>query len=230
MRLDLICAGAAKAVIEGLAERFRAEHGATIAGTFGAVGAMQERLTAGAPCDVVVLTDTLIGELARSGQVREATIREIGRVHTGIAIRAGDAMPDITTEHDLARALDAATSVFVPDTERSTAGRHFMTVLKRLDLGDVVPRIRSFPNGATAMAALASATDEYPIGCTQVTEIRYTDGVTLVGALPKRLELATMYAAAVCERTSNAELAAQFVELLTRADARSLRDSGGFTP
>ena len=70
MQLDLISAGAAKGVVEALSGRFREAHDATIAGTFGAVGAMKEKLLAGAPCDVIVLTQALLDGLATDGHVR----------------------------------------------------------------------------------------------------------------------------------------------------------------
>jgi hypothetical protein len=65
----------------------------------------------------------------------------------------------------------------------------------------VGPRCRTFPNGATAMRELAAAGTPRSIGCTQVTEIRYTEGVDLVGALPPPFELATVYTAASRRRS-----------------------------
>ena len=45
-------------------------------------------------------------------------------------------------------------------------------------------RLRTFPNGITAMRAMASDAVPGAIGCTQVTEIAYVPGVALVGLLP----------------------------------------------
>jgi molybdate transport system substrate-binding protein len=228
-QLYLISAGAAKGVVEALADHFRHTYGAAIAGTFGAVGAMKEKLLAGEPCDAIVLTQALLEELARDGHVRAETIRPLGRVHTGIAVRAGDATVAIDSEDALRDSLRAATSVHFPDPHRSTAGIHFMKVLERLGLRhDLAARLRPYPNGAAAMAGLADATDERPLGCAQVTEIRYTPGVTLAGALPKAVELATLYSAAVCARAPDATLAERFVVLVTGPETRALRSAGGF--
>lgn len=78
------------------------------------------------------------------------------------------------------------------------------------------------------MFALARALDARPIGCTQVTEIKYTPGVTLVGMLPKAFELATLYSAAVCVHAMNATLAERFVALVTGAESKALRSTAGF--
>jgi molybdate transport system substrate-binding protein len=88
--------------------------------------------------------------------------------------------------------------------------------------------VTTFPNGALAMRALAEARAGGEVGCTQVTEIRYTDGIDLVGALPAPFELVTTYAAAVTRNSPHADLAARFVALLTGPASRELRAAGGF--
>ena len=89
-------------------------------------------------------------------------------------------------------------------------------------------RARPFPNGATAMGALARSTEAGLIGCTQITEIKYTEGVSLVGLLPKEFELATVYSAAVCSRSAQPENAAALVKLLSGSRSAALRAAGGF--
>jgi molybdate transport system substrate-binding protein len=92
----------------------------------------------------------------------------------------------------------------------------------------VASRLRSFPSGAIAMRELAQTEQAGLLGCTQVTEIRYTRGVDLVGPLPPGFELATVYSAAVCSNARQPELAQKLVALLTGPDAEPLRRAGGF--
>ena len=87
--LHLLCAGAAQGLVKALEPRLLAEAGATVDARFGAVGAMKEALLAGAACDVMVLTDKMIGELAEAGLLRGDTRAALGRVRTGIAVRSG---------------------------------------------------------------------------------------------------------------------------------------------
>ena len=84
-----------------------------------------------------------------------------------------------------------------------------------------------FANGATAMRELAGA-DDGAIGCTQATEIRYTPGLALVGALPAPFALATVYSAAVAEATRHREGARRFIDLLAGTAGASARRAGGF--
>ncbi|MEZ5652802.1 MAG: hypothetical protein R3E87_19880 [Burkholderiaceae bacterium] len=52
---------------------------------------------------------------------------------------------------------------YVPDYEKSTAGIHFAGVLRQLGIFETVQaRLKAFPNGQTAMAAMARATDSQP--------------------------------------------------------------------
>jgi molybdate transport system substrate-binding protein len=225
----VLCAGAAKGLVEALRDRFERESGATIDATFGAVGALKETFLAGAPCDAIALTQRMLEELAREGHVVADTVVPLGRVYTGVAVRAGDADPPIGSPDGMRDALAAATSVYFPDPDRATAGIHFMRVLDALGVRDALaPKLRPYPNGATAMAALASAADARPIGCTQVTEIVYTQGVRLVGRLPQAFELATVYAMAVATRAARPSLARRFIALATGPQSEALRRSGGF--
>ncbi|MCJ7839000.1 MAG: substrate-binding domain-containing protein, partial [Burkholderiales bacterium] len=79
-----------------------------------------------------------------------------------------------------------------------------------------------------AMHELALARGTRLVGCTQVTEINNTPGVTLVGLLPPEFELATVYSAAVCTGASSTEAARRFVALLTGEASRGLRLKAGF--
>lgn len=229
--LYLLSAGAAKGLVEVLAPHFLAQTGIPLCATFGAVGAIREKLLAGDPCDALILTEAMIDQLAASGHVVAGTQAALGRVRTGIGVRAGDALPDITSRAALEGSLRAASDIFVPDTQRSTAGIHFGRVLDQLGIyTEVAPRLRTYPNGAAAMHALAHSSGPTPIGCTQVSEIKYAKGVTLVGALPTEFELATVYSIAVCSAAQQAPVAQHFAEWLGGADASEARRKAGFEP
>lgn len=227
--LHLLCAGAARGLVEALAERFTAETGATLAATFGAVGAMRDALLAGATCDVLVTTEAMAPALAAGGTLRDEPCAVLGRVATGMAVRAGQSAPDVSTPDALRTALLAADAVYHPDAVRSTAGIHFASVLRQLGITDALnARLQPFPNGATAMRELAQSTSPDAIGCTQVSEILYTPGVALVSVLPAPFELATAYAAAVATRAAEPGMAQRFIALLTGDATRPLRQRGGF--
>lgn len=224
MTLRFVSAGAAQGLVRSLA----GEDGVQIDGRFGAVGAMMDLLQAGEPCDVVILTRAQIAQLATERKVREETIRDLGSVATAIAVRAGDAKPDVSDAKGLRAALLAADAIYFPDPVKATAGVHFSSVLDRLGIApQVLDRLRTFPNGSTAMAELARAGGR-PIGCTQATEILATPGVTLVAALPEGLDLHTVYSAAVNAGATDPARAKRFLDRLTGEATRATRRTAGF--
>src|SRR6185437_15377368 len=169
--LRILAGGAAQPLVE----RLRPALSFAIDGTFSAVGAMRDKLLAGEPADLVILSRALIEGLAKSGHVVASTMADVARVATAVAVRAGDPVPAIGDKAGLAAALEAADEIHFPDPALATAGIHF----------------------AKAMRALAASTARRPIGCTQETEIRATPGIALVGPLPPGCDLTTVYTAAV---------------------------------
>lgn len=227
--IHLLCAGAAQGLVTALQPRLLQELGAQTGGRFGAVGAMKEAFAAGEPCDLFVSSDAIVTALIAEGLLLPDSRTPLGRVRTGVAVRTGSTHPAVSTPEALAAALRSADVVHYPDPQRATAGIHFAKVLRELDLdGELQDRIRTFPNGATAMRELAASPAAHPIGCTQVTEILFTPGVDLVGLLPPQFELATVYTAAVPARAAQPALAARFIEMMTAQDTAELRQRCGF--
>ena len=190
---------------------------------------MKDKLLAGAPCDVLILTDALITELTSGGHLRAGSARPLGVVKTGVAVKSGQARPAVGTPDELKAALLAATGIYIADPVKSTAGIHFMKVLKALGLEQALANtLRPFPNGAAAMTALAASNEPGLIGCTQNTEILFIDGVELIANLPPEFELATVYTAAIGTKAHSPEAAAQFIALLAGTEASALRAACGF--
>jgi molybdate transport system substrate-binding protein len=152
-------------------------------------------------------------------------------VATGIAVPAGDRGAPIADTDQLRSCLSVASALYCLDTERSTAGIHFAGVLRTLRIyDDVASRLRAYADGAEAMAAMAAAASAGAgaVGCTQVTEILYTQGVSLVGLLPPPFELTTVYSVAVA-RGARAQIAAQrFAARLAGPQSLELRRASGF--
>ena len=227
--LYLLSAGAAQSVAVAVIPAFRAAAGAEVHATFRTVGVLKEMLLAAEPCDVLVSTAAMLDDFAREGRVLPASIRTLGRVQTGIAVRSDEPLPAIGNRALLRASLVAAMGIYLPDPERATAGIHFVKMLRELGLhDDLAPRLHAYPNGASAMEALASSRGSGLIGGTQVSEINATPGVTLVGTLPAPFELATTYAVAACSSAYEPELAQRFVQMLAGPEALELRSQAGF--
>jgi molybdate transport system substrate-binding protein len=227
--LNILSGGAVHGLVSGLAADFKSQTGFEIAGEFGAVGLMADKLRKGTPADIVILTSTLLAKLSEEKLIVAATITDIGLVETALAVRAGDPQASVKDADDLRRALLESDAIFVPDTKSSTAGIHVASVLQQLGIADEVgDRLRIFPNGATAMRELAASGTRRPIGCTQSTEIISTKGVMLSGALPPGCDLATTYTAGVTIAAAHPQQAQGLIALLNGAERQEQRQLAGF--
>lgn len=223
--MNILSAGAAKGLLQTIAAR----EGIALDGEFGAVGAIKERLHAGAPCDVIVLTAAMISELATAGVVDAASVLPLGRVHTGVALLASTAPMQINSVASLRELYANASKIYFPDPVRATAGIHCLKVLTALGL---VPshenRFVTFPSGAIAMRAMADAGEAGAIGITQCSEILYTPGVQYAGALPEPYALSTVYTAAITLGARNAAEGHRLLAALSATANVDIARNAGF--
>jgi molybdate transport system substrate-binding protein len=199
--LNILSGGAAQGLVGSLTPAFKAHTGFDIAGEFGAVGIMADKLRKGTLADIVILTAALLAKLAEEKLIVAATIYDVGLVETALAVRTGDPQATVRDATDLREALLASDAIYVPDTKTSTAGIHVANVLQQLGR---------------------------PIGCTQSTEIISTKGVTLSGSLPPGCELATMYTAGITTAAAHPQQAQDLIDLLTGAAQHEQRKRAGF--
>lgn len=227
--LNIFCAGAAQAVVSQLAAKFQRESGNLIHAEYGAVGAMKARVTGGAPVDIVVLTAALVDELIAEGEVVRGSRVNLGRVGTGVAVRAGTPRPDVRNVEVLRANILAATRIVCPDPAVATAGKVVLHVLDQLGVAaEVTPRLQYFPNGYAAMANLAQSDGQLEMGITQVTEILANPGVTLVGPLPDAVQNMAVYSAGLAVRAAHPERSREFIRRLTGFNAQPVLSAAGF--
>jgi molybdate transport system substrate-binding protein len=226
--LYILSAGAAQAVIERTIDAFTRDTGHTVVADFGAVGAMKAKMTGGARADVIVLTAPLIDELISEDWVKPGSRHDLGRVGTGVAVRAGTTPPDVSTPDSLKAALLAASTIAFPDPAVATAGKVVMQMFERLGVVDALrDRVHHTPNGYAAMKWLA-ATKGGEMGITQISEILPNPGVTLAGPLPDAYQMKAMYSAGLASRSTVADAAAAFIARLTDPAARPMLAKAGY--
>jgi molybdate transport system substrate-binding protein len=226
--LHILSAGAAQSAVRQTMEVFRRETGIEPVAQFGAVGAMKAAALNGAPVDVIVLTDVMIDELIASGFVA-APRADLGKVGTGVAVRAGAAQPDVSNADSLRAALRAASVITFPDPAVATAGKIVMACLEKLGIAnDVKDRLKLFPNGNAAMNWLAASGDDKAVGITQNSEILPIAGVSHVAPLPDEFQAKAMYSAGCVAGGARGAEARDFILRLTGPAAKPMLANKGF--
>jgi len=208
---------------------FRRETGNDISADFSAVGAMKAKVLAGEPVDLVILTAPLVEELIRSGHVLPGTRSDLGKVGTGVAVRAGTPLPDVSNAEMLRGNMMAAARIVCPDPAVATAGKVVMNLVDKLGIASQVKeKMQYFPNGYAAMRWLAASTGTLEMGITQITEILPNKGVTLAGPLPEELQVKTTYSAGLAAQARHPDAARDFMSYLTAPAARDILAAAGF--
>ncbi len=188
--IKVLSAGAVKDIVAELAEAFRQETGHTVMLSSGTAGGIRQKVTAGDPADVVIVTDTVLAQLAATGLVVADSRADIARTGIGVAVREGAPLPDISSPEAFKRTILAATSiVYLDPASGATSGVYFAGVLERLGIA----------------AAVKDKSEILPV-----------KGVTLVGPLPRDLQKITTYSAVLSTQAATPAAARAFIAFMTR--------------
>jgi molybdate transport system substrate-binding protein len=213
--IKVLSAGAVKGIVAELAEAFRQETGHTVTITPGTAGELRQKVEAGEPADVVIVTDTVLEQLAAKRLVVADTRADLARTGIGVAVRDGAPLPDISSVEAFKQTVLAAKSLVYTDPGRgATSGIHFASVLQRLGIADAVKDKTVLWPGGYAAEAIVKGQAELCVH--QISEILPVKGVKLVGPLPKELQKITTYSAAVSARAATPETARAFIAFVTR--------------
>jgi len=115
MNLNILSGGAAQGLVTSLAPALKARTGFYIAGEFGAVGAMADKLSNGVAADIIILTAALVAKLADEKLAVSSSIKDVGLVETAVAVRARDSKVTVSDADDLRKLLLASDEIYVPD-------------------------------------------------------------------------------------------------------------------
>src|SRR5712671_7772744 len=136
--LRVLGAGPVEHAFKELMPAFTQATGHKAEGTFDTIGVIERKLKAGEKADILILTTAAMDEMVKAGSLIPDSNAEVGRGTSGLAVRAGAPVPDISTPDALKSTLIAARSVAYADPKVATSGAFFATMLTRLQIADEV--------------------------------------------------------------------------------------------
>src|ERR1700754_4942733 len=95
--LNVFSAGAVQEVEKEIAVEFTKATGQKVNFTIGTVGQIQEKLKAGAPVDVIVVSAPALEDMAKNGVVKPESRVAVGRIGIGVGYKDGAPKPDISS-------------------------------------------------------------------------------------------------------------------------------------
>jgi molybdate transport system substrate-binding protein len=118
--------------MRGLSSAYEAAAGVHIDADFAPTLALLKRLRDGEAADLVILTREGLDEMIGERRVVADSAADLARSFVGIAVRAGQAHPDIATEAALRKALLAARSVAY--SRLGASGVYFAQLIVRMGI------------------------------------------------------------------------------------------------
>jgi molybdate transport system substrate-binding protein len=217
---------AVKGAFAELAERFQATGGVRLEADFAPTLALLDRLRRGEAADIVILTREGLSEMLSEHRVAAASYVDIAKSWVGIAVKAGRAHPDISTDAALRTALVQARAVAY--SRIGASGILFAELIARLGIAHIVnAHAVVIPSGLTAERLL---TDEADLAVQQISELKQVAGVEVVGPIPRELQVPAVFSAGCMMATDKVAPAEQFLTFLRSPEAISVLCEAGLEP
>ena len=165
--------------------------------------------------DIVGLPMAMIRDLQAAGLVREAPVAAVGAIRIALAVRDGDAAPEVVSLQSFEAALRAASQLIYTT---APSGDHIAKVIEAMGLSAfLAPKTVRHSSGAEVNDHLVKQAPAGSIAFGLTTEILfYRDkGVAMAAPLPKEIEDITFYEMAAATRTPHAAAAESFLASLT---------------
>ena len=216
--LTVLSSNATNSLIHELHPQFEKITGYTLRVKFDNSAALKARIEKGESFDVVVMTGSLISDLATSGKLAAASRQDIARAGVGMAIHPMATKPDISSLDTLKGAL--ITSRSITYVEQGATAVVLRSIFAKLGLTELMNAKTVYSDSA----AHAVADKKAELGFTQISEILNVPGAVFAAPLPPEVQVYTTFAAAA--RPGAPAAAQQFIALLAGARAETIRKVG----
>jgi molybdate transport system substrate-binding protein len=228
--IKVLSAGAVQSMVTALGAEFERETGNKLNLIFNTAGSLRERIQNGEQADLVILSESAIASLDKPGMFVPGSRTDLGRTVTGVAVKEGAAVPDISTPEAFKQALLRARTVAYTDPRAGgSSGTFFAGLLQRLGIADEINKKAVLGNRGHDVA-LSIADGRAEIGTTFISEILPMKGTKIVGPLPGELHNANTYTAAIPADSSSRERAFALLRTLTSPATRDRWTAAGLEP
>jgi len=221
--LKLFASNGVKAAVETLQSDAERAIGLPLRIQFDTSASLKQRIDAGEPFDVAIVTAELMDELTRSGRLA-ATRAAIARSGIGVGIRKGAPKPDIGTAAGMKRTLTGARAITF--ASEGASRMHILAMLDRLGIAEEMKPKTILARTSIDCAAKVTG-GEADIILTLVSEILPIKGVDLAGPLPGEFQHYVVLTAGVSATTVDTTTAQKLVTFLASpAATKALKANG----
>jgi molybdate transport system substrate-binding protein len=167
-----------------IAPKFEQQTGHTVSMTPHIAATAKKMIDAGERFDVAILTPAVIDQLIKENKLIANTRADIMRVGIGVAVRAGQGKPDISSVEAFKNTLLNAKSIAYLKT--GVSGIYLSDLMKRLGIAEGLRSKTMLPEGDVVGPMVARG--EVQMGITAMSTLRATPGLEIVGPLPPEIQ------------------------------------------
>ena len=188
--------------------------------------AIPNRIDRGEPVDVVIMVGDALTGLVQRGKVVASSRVDMARSSIAMAVRKGDAKPDIGTVEALKRAMLDAKSIAYSD---SASGVYIeRELLPRLGIAEQLKgKARMVPAEPVGQVV---ARGDAQLGFQQLSELKPIAGIEVVGLLPEGAQKVTVFSAGISADSKEPAAAKALLDYLATPQAREVIARTGLEP
>ncbi len=184
------------------------------------------RVQAGEAVDMAVLASSSIEQLVLGGRLLADSRVDVARSGMGIAVRSGQARPDITSQQAVRTAVLQASTV---GYSTGPSGKYLMSLFERWGLAQqIADRIVQAPAGVPVATLVARG--EVELGFQQLSELLGVPGIDVLGPMPPDIQHITLFSAAVARTCAQPDAARALLAFLAAPAAAPNKRRHGMEP
>ncbi|MBR0701173.1 substrate-binding domain-containing protein [Bradyrhizobium diazoefficiens] len=212
--------------MRSLSSAFAAETGIHVDADFAPTLALLKRLRDGEAADLVILTREGLDEVIAEGRVLAGGAADLARSYVGIAVRAGQAHPDIASEAALRKTLLAARSVAY--SRLGASGVYFAQLILRMGIAaEINAKATIVEQGFTAERLVSGEAD---LAVQQISELKQVEGIEVVGPIPHDLQTPAVFSAGRVANARHADAAGRLLRYLASPEVVPILRQSGLEP
>lgn len=224
--IKLLSSMATRDVLAALAARYQSRTGCEVRLESAGGVDVARRVAAGEAVDVVVLAAKAIDELIKAGRLLADTRIDIVRSGIAIAVRAGAATPDISSESAVKKAVLAAPTI---SYSTGPSGVYLVGLFERWGIyAQIQSRIVQAPPGVPVGSLVARG--DVALGFQQLSELMHLPGIAVVGPMPAEIQSITTFSGAVSTGSEQLAAARGLLAQLVAPDAADAIRGQGMEP
>ncbi|MBL8663094.1 MAG: molybdate ABC transporter substrate-binding protein [Candidatus Odyssella sp.] len=224
--IKVIASAAVKEVVRDLALVFEKASGHKVVTIWAGTEAITKRISGGESADVVIIAARNIDKLIAEGWLAAGSRLDIAKSGIGVAVRAGQPKPDISSGDAVKKAVLAARSVAYSS---GPSGFYLADLFKKMGIADQIKdKVKQTPSGVQVGEVVARG--EAELGFQQVSELLHLKGIEYLGPLPPDIQHVTVFSAGLHGKAAAPDAAKALIKFLASPEAAPVIRKTGMEP